>query len=156
MCAQSLQSHLTHCNPVDCSHQAPLSMRFSRPGYWSRLPCTPPGDLPDPGMEPVSPALQEDPLPTESPGKPPGSHKETQNQNGQKGRSLFPPLVRALVDWCCLTALPPPVTSSHCGREEKSGRKRICGRLQHTLWATALENWTVHLCSHLIGQIAVM
>ena len=115
MCAQSLQSHLTHCNPVDCSHQAPLSMRFSRPGYWSRLPCTPPGDLPDPGREPVSPALQEDPLPTESPGKPPASHNETQNQNGPKGRSLFPPLVRALVEWCCFTALSPPVTLSHRG-----------------------------------------
>ena len=35
-------------------HQAPLSMGFSRPEYWSGLPCLPPGDLPDPGMEPTS------------------------------------------------------------------------------------------------------
>ena len=34
--------------------QAPLSMGFSRQEYWSGLPCPPPGDLPDPGMEPVS------------------------------------------------------------------------------------------------------
>ena len=34
--------------------QAPLSMGFSRQEYWSGLPCLPPGDLPDPGMEPVS------------------------------------------------------------------------------------------------------
>ena len=41
--------------------QAPLSMGFSRQEYWSVLPCPPPGDLPDPGIEPislVSPALQ--------------------------------------------------------------------------------------------------
>ena len=34
--------------------QAPLSMGFSRQEYWSRLPCPPPGDLPDPRMEPIS------------------------------------------------------------------------------------------------------
>ena len=36
------------------AHQAPLSIGFSRQKYWSRLPCTPPGDLPDPGIEPES------------------------------------------------------------------------------------------------------
>ena len=36
------------------AHQVPLSMRFSRQEYWSGLPCPPPGDLPDPGMEPTS------------------------------------------------------------------------------------------------------
>ena len=36
------------------THQAPLSMGFSRQEYWSALPCPPPGDLPDPGIEPVS------------------------------------------------------------------------------------------------------
>ena len=34
--------------------QAPLSMRFSREEYWNALPCPPPGDLPDPGIEAVS------------------------------------------------------------------------------------------------------
>ena len=41
-------------------HQAPLSMGFSRQEYWSGLPCPPPGDLPNPKIEPaslVSPAL---------------------------------------------------------------------------------------------------
>ena len=37
------------------AHQAPLSMEFSRQEYWSGLPCPSPGDLPDPGIEPVSP-----------------------------------------------------------------------------------------------------
>ena len=45
--------------------QASLSMGFSRQEYWSRLPFPSPGDLPDPGIEPRSPALQEDSLPTE-------------------------------------------------------------------------------------------
>ena len=45
-------------------------MEFSRQEYWSGLPCPSPGDLPDPGIEPGSPALQADSLPTESPGTP--------------------------------------------------------------------------------------
>ena len=40
--------------------QAPLSMGFSGQECWSGLPCPPPGDLPDPGIEPVSPAFQAD------------------------------------------------------------------------------------------------
>ena len=40
------------------AHQAPQSMRFSRQEYWSGVPCPPPGDLPDPGVEPASPALK--------------------------------------------------------------------------------------------------
>ena len=43
------------------THQAPLSLGFSRQEYWSGLPCPPPGDLPDPGItlvSPVAPALQ--------------------------------------------------------------------------------------------------
>ena len=50
--------------------QAPLSMRFSRQEYWSGLPCPPPGDLPNPGIEPRSPTLQADSLLSEPPGKP--------------------------------------------------------------------------------------
>ena len=45
------------------ARQTPLSMGFSRQGYWSGLPCPPPGDLPNPGIEPASPeapALQAD------------------------------------------------------------------------------------------------
>ena len=44
------------------AQQAPLSMGFSKQEYWSGLPCPPPGDLPNPGIEPVSPVLQEDSL----------------------------------------------------------------------------------------------
>ena len=44
------------------ARQAPLSMEFSRQEYWSGLPLSPPGGLPDPGIEPESPALQADSL----------------------------------------------------------------------------------------------
>ena len=52
------QSCPTLCNPMDTAHQAPLSMGFFRQEYWSGLPFPYPGDLPDPGIEPRSPALQ--------------------------------------------------------------------------------------------------
>ena len=55
--------------PCIITRQAPLSMGFSRQEYWSELPCPPPGDLPNPGIEPRSPALQADSLPSEPPGK---------------------------------------------------------------------------------------
>ena len=45
-------------------------MKFSRQEYWSGLPFPPPGCLPDPGIEPGSPALQADTSPSEPPGKP--------------------------------------------------------------------------------------
>ena len=51
------------------AYLAPLSMGFPRQEYWSGLPFPSPGDLPDPGIEPRSPALQADTLPSEPPGK---------------------------------------------------------------------------------------
>ena len=52
--------------PWTAAHQASLSMGFSQQEDWSGLPCPPPGDLPDPGIEPTfpePPALQADTLP---------------------------------------------------------------------------------------------
>ena len=49
--------------------QPPLSMEFSRKEYWNGLPFPSPGDLPNPGIEPRSPALQADALSSEPPGK---------------------------------------------------------------------------------------
>ena len=51
------------------AHQAPLSMAFSRPEYWSGLPFPSPGDLPYPGIEHGSSALEADALTSEPPGK---------------------------------------------------------------------------------------
>ena len=56
--------------PWTVVYQASLSMGFSRQEYWSGLPFPSPGDLPDPGIEPGSPALQADALPSAPLGKP--------------------------------------------------------------------------------------
>ena len=52
------------------TYQAPPTVKFSRQESWSGLPFPSPGDLPDPGIEPRSPVLQADALPSEPPGKP--------------------------------------------------------------------------------------
>ena len=49
-------------SPLTIAHQASSSMGFSRQEYWSELPLPSPGDLPNPGIEPWSPALQADAL----------------------------------------------------------------------------------------------
>ena len=70
------QSCPTVCDPMDYSppvhggiHVILCPWGFSRQEYWSGLPCPPPGDLPNPGIEPRSPALQADSLPSEPHGK---------------------------------------------------------------------------------------
>ena len=62
------------------AHQAPPSMGFSRQEYWSGLPFSSPGGLPDPGIEPRSPALQAEALTSEPPGKPLRAIKEILTQ----------------------------------------------------------------------------
>ena len=64
------QSCPTLATPWIVAYQAPLSMGFPRQGYWSGLPFPCPGDLPNPGIKPGSPALQADSLPTELQGSP--------------------------------------------------------------------------------------
>ena len=68
---------LSHVRPFvnlsTVARQTPVSMGFSRQEYWSQLSFPPPGDLPDPGIKPVSlasPALAGGFFPTKSPGKP--------------------------------------------------------------------------------------
>ena len=56
--------------PWTVAYQSSQSMEFSRQEYWSGLPFPSPGDLPDRGIEPGSPALPADTLPSEPPGKP--------------------------------------------------------------------------------------
>ena len=73
-CMLSCSNHVQlFAIPWTVAHQAPLSMGFSRQEYWSGLRCPPPGDLPDPGIEPTSlmpPAWQGGSLPLVTPGKP--------------------------------------------------------------------------------------
>ena len=68
------------------AHQAPPSMGFSRQEYWSGLPFPSPGDLPDQGIEPGSPALQSDALPSEPPGT--NVNKFTMNILSKKHQEL--------------------------------------------------------------------
>ena len=70
MCAQSLSCVQLFATLWTVALQAPLSLGFSRQEYWSRLPFPTPGDLPYSGIEPGSPALQADSLPTEPLEKP--------------------------------------------------------------------------------------
>ena len=64
-------SHVSlFATPWAAAHQAPPSMRFCRQEDWSELPFPSPVDLPDPGIEPGSPALQANPLPSEPLGNP--------------------------------------------------------------------------------------
>ena len=71
MCSVT-QLCLTLCDPWTIACQAPLSMAFSRQEYWSGLPFPSPGHLPEPGIEPASPALAAGFFTTAPPGKPKG------------------------------------------------------------------------------------
>ena len=68
---KSLSRVRLFATPWTVAYQAPPSMGFSRQECWSGLLFPSPGDLPDPGIEPRSPALQADTLLSEPPGKPP-------------------------------------------------------------------------------------
>ena len=63
------QSCPTLCNPMDCSLLGSSVYGFSRQEYWSRLPYPPPGDLPNPGIKPTSPAFAGGSFTAEPPGK---------------------------------------------------------------------------------------
>ena len=71
--------------PWTVAHSASLSLGASRQEYWSGLPCPPPGNLPDPGIEPTAPALQAGSLPLSHQGSP---LLELIEQNKNNGLSL--------------------------------------------------------------------
>ena len=73
---KSLSRVRLFATPRTVARQAPLSMGFSRQEYWSGLPFPSPGDLPNPGIEPGSPALQADALSSESPGNQDNSYEK--------------------------------------------------------------------------------
>ena len=72
--------------PWTVAYQASRSTGFSRQEYWSHLPFLSPGDLPNPGIEPTSPALQADALTSEPPGKP--SQRKAMPKNAQTPAQL--------------------------------------------------------------------
>ena len=93
-----VQSCVTLCNPIHCSPQAPLSMGFPRQEYWSGLPFLPPKDLPDPGTELMSPALQVDSLPLSHWGRP--------SRQTKTGKCLFHLITRRALVLVGLPRLP--------------------------------------------------
>ena len=66
---KSLSRVPTLCDPMDCSMPGSSVHGIFQQGYWSRLPFPSPGDLPNPEIEPRSPALRADSLPDEPQGK---------------------------------------------------------------------------------------
>ena len=95
--------------PWTVAYQVPPSIRFSRQECWSGLPFPSPGDLPDPGIEPGSPALQADALPSEPPGKPneteTGLYRTVESElSGSLNTSLN---YMYLVSQSCLTLCDP-------------------------------------------------
>ena len=67
--------------PWTVAHQVPLFTEFSSQAHWSGMPFPSPGDLPNPGIEPGSPILQTDALPSEPPGK------STRSPGGSDGKA---------------------------------------------------------------------
>ena len=94
-----LLSHVQlFATPWTVAYQAPPSMEFSRQKYWSGLPFPSPGDLPNPGIEPRSPALQADALPSEQPRKP---------------KELLNPLLLLLSRFSRVRLCATPLTAAH-------------------------------------------
>ena len=96
------------------TRQAPLSMEFSRQEYWSGKPIPSPGDLPDSGIEPRSPALQVDSLPSESLGKPRSARVFTYLMSTQ-GIPKWNDLPRVIHQntFSLPSSFPSPVPSGH-------------------------------------------
>jgi len=99
VCAQPC---LTLCNPMGCSLPVPLSMEFSQQEYWRGLLCPSLGDLPNPGMEPTSPALAGGFSATcVPPGKPPTFLKPSYLERWRSLSESWP------WPWCALCHPPP-------------------------------------------------
>ena len=84
-------------------------MEFFRQEYWSGLPFPPPGDLPDPGIKPVSPAWQANSLPLSQPGSPtPVWPPLTTTDCGPDGQAVFLIPITEAYRSLALGQLPPP------------------------------------------------
>ena len=104
--------------PGTVAPQAPLSMGFSRQEYWSGEPFPSPGDLPSPGMEPRSPTLQVDSLPTEPPGKT-GEHGWVNMVASQppEGYNLCSIHCHLPLPWLCPSPEPLPTAQATPGQQ---------------------------------------
>ena len=99
--------------PWTVTHQAPLSMGFSRQEYWSGLPCPPPGDLPNSGTEPRSPIFQVDYLPLSHQGR-------LAMWYHLQRRSLFTQWLRIVLSCVSCAREPPPPPCEMTGSEVRT------------------------------------
>ena len=85
--------------PWTVARQAALSMGFSRQEYWSGLPCPAPGDLPNPGIKPASPALQAGSLPLSHRGSPRSNALISKEEPVVKSKCLPPTYCALSIVW---------------------------------------------------------
>ena len=119
--------------PWTVAYQAPPSMGFSRQECWSGFPFPSPGDLPNPGIEPGSPALRADALSSETPGKPLDWKKRIkvyEDQDSSPGWWHSPRHQTPLPLYVSITNL-----RSHNSKAEE-GKKSV----QQHQWANTLHN----------------
>ena len=109
--------------PWAVARQAPLSMEFSRPEYWSRLPFPSPGDFPTLGIEPGSPAVQAESLPSEHQEDYPGP-QETCSQEGKLGPEGESPSCCGGVGSQAILQGPHPAQAS-CRGDNRPPKRRI-------------------------------
>ena len=138
----------TLCDPMDCSPPgcSLCPWGFSRQEYWSGLPSPPPGDLPDPGIKPGSPALQVDSSQAELPGKPSWSPDVFKLQ-GKWGQTTLFHKPRG-VSWSCSVKMCPgdvlqSVSSWAVVREGSSGLGPYRDA-ELSLWLWSRENQPKH------------
>ena len=131
-CVLSCFHHVRHFLTLwTVAHQAPLSMGFSRQEYWSGLPCSPPGDLPNPGIEPtfpVAPALQADSLLLSSQESPSVVNSMPCKKKKKIGRMTSRQLKESKVKWGGLESFTPwsprePARGGTEGRKQPSGAR---------------------------------
>ena len=90
LCACSVaQLCLTLCDPMNYSLPGSSFMEFPRQEYWSGLPCLSPGDLPDPGIKPASPAFQLGSLPLSHMGSPLPKHSSPRKKSVLNVRMIY-------------------------------------------------------------------
>ena len=150
LCAKSLSRVWFFVNPWTVASQAPLSLGFSRQEYWSGLPCPPPGDLPDPGIKPVSlmpPALTARFFTTSATWKACEVPKTLEMLLFSTVASRHtPPTPSTSISWAAWPLLSPSY-SGHTGGMTALRSCRSSSLLRIYTGSFCLESWQPSLCS---------
>ena len=142
-CASLLSHVRLFATPWNVAHRVPMSIGFSRQEYWSGLPCPPPGDLPDPRIEPRSPTCQVDPLPSEPPGKP--KYKASFQYLSLNTRLRESSLLSQLCGQCsliCSVSCIISLLTYHCSTIQEV----LCGQQEPSLPQTSEQFQTPAFC----------